>query len=109
MCPKSCASSTGRCNTIQYVDSTMFARENHLFGCTRPKSCRGSVPAGLTLASDFSFCFQCEVGSSSVLRRPIETACDCGKRIPRKLDAWNELLEARVSVGFLGRSASPTT
>jgi hypothetical protein len=34
---------------------------------------RGSVPAGLALASDFSFCFQCKVDSSLVLRLPIET------------------------------------
>jgi hypothetical protein len=50
----------------------MLARENHLFGCTRPKPSQGSVPAALTLTSDFSFCFQCQVGSSLVLRRPIE-------------------------------------
>jgi len=37
----------------------------------------GSVPAGLTLASDSSFCFQCNVGSILVLRRPIETTNRC--------------------------------
>ncbi len=52
----------------------MLPQENYLFGCTRSKSSQGSVPAGLALASDFSFCFQCKVGSSLVLRRPIETA-----------------------------------
>jgi hypothetical protein len=31
------ASSTGRCNTIQCIDSTTLARENHLFGCARLK------------------------------------------------------------------------
>jgi hypothetical protein len=31
------------------------------------------VPAGLTLTSNFGFYFQCQVGSSLVLRRPIET------------------------------------
>src|SRR5450631_3821131 len=51
----------------------MLPQENYLFGCTRSKSSQGSVPAGLALASDFSFCFQCKVGSSLVLRRPIET------------------------------------
>ncbi len=66
------ASSTGRCNTIQCVDSTMLARENHLFGSARLKPSQGSVPAGLTPACDFSFCFQCQAGSSLVLRRPIE-------------------------------------
>jgi len=50
----------------------MLARENHLFGCTRSKPSQGSVPAGLTLASDFSFCFQCQAGPSLVLHRPIE-------------------------------------
>src|SRR5271168_1335615 len=58
------ASSTGRCNTIQCVDSAMLPRENHLFGCTPPKPSRSSVPAGQTLASDFGFCFQCQAGSS---------------------------------------------
>jgi hypothetical protein len=51
----------------------MLARENYLFGCTRSKPSQSSVPAGLTLASDFAFCFQCQAGSSLVLRRPIET------------------------------------
>jgi hypothetical protein len=53
------ASSTGRCNTIRCINSAMLLRENHLFGCTRPKPSHGSVPAGLTLAGDFGFCFQC--------------------------------------------------
>ena len=52
----------------------MLPRENHLFGCARPKPSQGSVPVGLALASDISFCFQCEVGSILVLRRPIEIA-----------------------------------
>jgi|SRR5271156_46069 hypothetical protein len=68
------ASSTGRRNTIQCTDSTMLARENHLFGCTRSKPSQGSVQAGLALASDFSFCFQCQAGSSLVLRAPVEPA-----------------------------------
>ena len=72
-CLISRASSTGRCNTIQCIDSAMLPRKNRPFGCTRPKSSQRSVPAGLTLASDFGFCFQCQVGSSLVLRRPIET------------------------------------
>jgi hypothetical protein len=73
ICPVRAASSTGRCNTIQCVDSTKLARESHLFGCARLKPRQGSVPARLTLASYFSFCFQCQAGSSLVLRRPIET------------------------------------
>jgi len=71
--PVSAASSTGRCNTIQCVDSTMLPRENHLFGCTRSKLSQDSVPVGLALASEFSFCLQCQVGSSLVLHRPIES------------------------------------
>jgi hypothetical protein len=67
------ASSTVRCNTIQRIDSAMLPRENHLLGGTRPKVSQGSVPAGLTLASGFDFCFQCQGDSSLVLRRPIET------------------------------------
>src|SRR5277367_6065009 len=71
------ASSTGRCNTIQCVDSSMLPREDRLFGFTWTKPSQGSVPAGL--ASYFGSCFQCQVGSSLVLRRPIEitrlTAC----------------------------------
>ena len=50
----------------------MLAREHDLFGCTRSKPTQSSVPAGLTLASEFGFCFQCQEGSSLVLRRPIE-------------------------------------
>jgi len=50
----------------------MLPPENHLFGLTWTKPGQGSVPAGLTLASDFGFCFQCQRGSSLVLRRPIE-------------------------------------
>jgi hypothetical protein len=46
---------------------------NHPLGCIRLRLSQGSVPAGLTLASDFSSCFQSKVGSSLVLRRPIET------------------------------------
>src|SRR5271156_3287719 len=66
------ASSTGRCNTIQCIDSAMLPRDCHLIGCLRPEPSQGCVPAGLTLAVDFGFCFQCQVGSSLVLRRPIE-------------------------------------
>jgi hypothetical protein len=70
--PVSAASSTGQCNTIQCIDSTLLAWENHGFGCTRSKPSQRSVPPGLTLASGVSFCFQCQAGFSSVLRRPIE-------------------------------------
>src|SRR5271156_261175 len=72
------ASSTGRCNTFERIDSAMLPRENHLFGCTRPKASQGSVPAGLTLASGFGLCFQCQGGSSLVLHRPIEITAIIG-------------------------------
>jgi hypothetical protein len=72
------ASSDGRRNTIQCIDSTKLARENRLFSCTWSKPIQSSVPAGLTLASDFGFCFQCQAGSSSVLRRPIEITASIG-------------------------------
>ena len=52
------ASSTGRCNTIQWIESTMLGRENHLFSCARLKSSQGGVPTGLTLISDLGICFQ---------------------------------------------------
>ncbi len=57
----------------------MLVRENHLFGCTRSEPSQGSVPACLTLTSDFGFCFQCQAGSSLVLRRPIEITAVIGK------------------------------
>jgi hypothetical protein len=63
--PISAASSTGRCNIIQCIDSTMLPRENHRFGCTLSKPSHGSVPAGLTTASNFNLCFQRKVDSSS--------------------------------------------
>jgi hypothetical protein len=50
----------------------MLPRQDHRFGFTWTKPSLGSVPAGLTLASDFGFCFQCQRGSSLVLHRPIE-------------------------------------
>jgi hypothetical protein len=56
----------------------MFARENHLFGRTQSKPSQSSVWAGLALASDFGFCFQCRAGSSFVLRRPIEITAFIG-------------------------------
>src|SRR5271170_5335279 len=67
------ASSTGRCNTFQCIDSTMLPQENHPFGRAPSKTSQGSVPAGLTLTSDFSFCLQCKAAPSLALRRPIET------------------------------------
>jgi hypothetical protein len=42
-------------------------------GFTRSKSSHGGVPADLILASDSSVCFQCKLGLTLVLRRPMET------------------------------------
>ena len=50
----------------------MLVRENHLFGCARLKPSQGSVPFALNLTSDLGICFQCQAGSSLVLRRPLE-------------------------------------
>jgi len=47
MCLINAASSTGRCNTIQCIDSTMLARENRLLSRTRSRPSEGSLPAGL--------------------------------------------------------------
>ena len=63
----------------QCVDTTLLPRKNQLFSRARSKPSQGSVPAGLTLASNFSFCFQCQVDSSVVLRRPIESTGVTGK------------------------------
>jgi hypothetical protein len=57
----------------------MLPRENQLCGCARPNATRGSVPAGLALACDFAFRFQCQMGSSLVLHRPIETTALTGQ------------------------------
>jgi hypothetical protein len=57
----------------------MLPLETQLFGCTWSRPSQGSVPAGITLVSDFGFCFQCQAGSSLVLRPPIETTALTGK------------------------------
>jgi len=56
-CPVSAASSTGRCNTIQCVDSTTLLQENYQFGCIRSKPSQGSVLDDLAVPSDFSLVF----------------------------------------------------
>jgi hypothetical protein len=66
------ASSTGRCDTIQCIDSTKLARENHLFGRARLEPSQGCVSAAITLTGDVGIRFQSQAGSSLVLRRPIE-------------------------------------
>ena len=57
-----------------------------MFDCTRSKPNQVSVPAGLTLAIGFSFCFKCQPGSSLVLRRPIE--------ITALIGSWASLFNA---------------
>jgi len=44
---KSGASSTGRCNTIQYIDSTMLLREKRSVWLYSVKTPPGSVPDDL--------------------------------------------------------------
>jgi len=61
----------------------MLPQQNHLFGAIQAKPSQSSVPAGLTLASVLGFCFQCQVGSSLVLRRPIETTALTGQILLR--------------------------
>jgi hypothetical protein len=73
----------GRCNTIRCIESTMLARENHLFGRARSKPSQSNVPTGLTLTSDFNFCFQCQAGSSLGLRGPIEITSISGLVLSR--------------------------
>jgi hypothetical protein len=68
----------------------MLAREDHLLGFTWTKPSQGSVPAGLALASDFGFCFQCQSGSSLVLRRPIETTAVIGHPLSYPADKLNK-------------------
>jgi hypothetical protein len=81
-CLINAVSSTGRCNTIQCVDSATLLRENHPSSFTWTKPSPGSVPAGLTLGSGVSFCFQCQGRSSLVLRRPIDITALTG-------DVWS--------------------
>ena len=78
-CSVNAASSTDRCNTFQCIDSTLLAREDHVFCCTRSRPTQGCVPAGPTVASDLSFCFQCQGCSGLVLRRPIEITAITGQ------------------------------
>jgi len=63
----------------------MLAPEIHPFSRTRSKASRSSVPAGLTLTSNFGFCFQYQADSSLVLHRPIEIARVIGQMSRRCL------------------------
>src|SRR5260370_12829213 len=84
------AGSTGRCNTIQRVDSTMLAKENHLFGCDLLKPSQGSLSTHLTLASDSSLYFHCRLGSSKccvdLLRPPRLPLTCCHVSKPTRLE-----------------------
>jgi hypothetical protein len=71
----------------------MLPRKNRPFGCTRPKPSQGSVPSDPTPASDFGSCFQCQAGSSLVLRRSIEITPFCGRVIVENALAQNCALE----------------
>ena len=64
----------------------MLPLENYQFSATGPKPNQDTIPAGVTLAGDFGFCFQCQVGSSLVLRRSIEITKAIG--INRHLEGW---------------------
>jgi len=67
------AGSNGRCNTIQCIDSTMLPAGEQSVWLYSVKTQPGQHFGWSGLVSDFGFCFQCVVGSSLVLRRPIET------------------------------------
>jgi len=95
-CPINAASSTRRCDTIQCIDLIMLPREIYLFGFTTTKPSQGSVPAGVTLASDFGFCFQFQKGSSLVLRRPIEITAVTGHYLSKIRDRLREYSGAEV-------------
>ena len=58
ICFSDCAaSSPGRRNTIQCIDSSVRPPENHLFRSAGSKLSQDSVPAGLARASDLVFVF----------------------------------------------------
>jgi hypothetical protein len=54
---ESLASSTGRCNTIKSADPQNAYPEELICLADVAKPSQGTVPADLTLASAFSFCF----------------------------------------------------
>jgi sRNA-binding carbon storage regulator CsrA len=68
----------------------------------------------MALSSDFSFCFQCKVGSSIALRRPIEAAAFIRRlaarvaaRAPRPVQVCGSELYRRVKVRRIS-DTSPT-
>jgi len=71
----------GKCLPAQPVDATppnalireCLPRQNPSIWPSSIRTKPGWCSADLTLASGFGLCFHCKLGSSSVLRRPIET------------------------------------
>ena len=57
MSGKGCQLNRSIRNTIQCIDSATLPRDNPLFDGAGPKPRQDSVPAGLTLAGNFGFCF----------------------------------------------------
>ena len=82
--PITAAGSTGRCNSAECIDPGVLAQWQHLFRATRSKPSQGAVPGAPSLACDFSFCCQYQLGSSFVLRRPIE--------ITALIGTWQKIL-----------------
>jgi hypothetical protein len=54
----------GRCNTIRCIESTMLARENHLFGRARSKPSQSNVPADLIESAVLAFVLNRVLGYS---------------------------------------------
>src|SRR5271156_1642058 len=81
----------------------MFPLENYLFSATGPKPNQDTIPAGVTLAGGFGFCFQCQVGSSLVLHRPIEIT-----RLIRHLELISPMADITKAVSILIRQRSCT-
>jgi hypothetical protein len=73
-----------------------------VFCCSRSKPSQGSASAGLTLASDFSFCFQCQEGFSLVLRRPIEITAFTG-HVPIRQFSMSGNATYQASVAYEGK------
>jgi hypothetical protein len=75
----------------------MLPWENHRFVSTQSKHSLGIATAGLNLASDFSFCFQFQVGSSLVSRRPMESTRITGHWGNRRLEKAPMVTRPRLS------------
>jgi len=84
----------------------MLPLENYLFSATGPKPNQDTIPAGVTLAGDFGFCFQCQVGSSLVLHRPIEITALIRTLIKQLLDPSLSVV-GQFDFHILSNSATP--